>query len=444
MASVYDPAINQFALWKELESIHRFVAMRHAHFNANDQEEVADTLDELIFEDEASLYHDYIRDYHLTHEQRFTLGLLLAAYLTPDRLKQTISQTGNSRIKQTCILIAASGNYFPTATTVALLLQLNDVRYVEKLARVFEFSDLHTKPLFYVSESNMTDSFFAQQIHVSPTLLDLLIFGAPRPPAFSPTFPARLCTTALHWDDLVLTQNTRNQLLDTLRWLTHGPAVVEQMQGRLKPGLKTLFYGPPGTGKSLAAALLGKKSGREVYRIDLSQIVSKYIGETEKNFAEIFNHAHDQNWILFFDEADALFGKRTETRDAHDKYANQETSYLLMRLEDHAGPVILATNFKDNIDPAFSRRFTQIIYFPQPQADERLLLWKSAIPANTRTDASLNYEELARKYEISGAQIVNAAAWCLLRLTDDPTRLLDHELVRAGVAREVAKEGRTL
>src|SRR5665811_1345635 len=119
---------------------------------------------------------------------------------------------------------------------------------------------------------------------------------------------------------------------------------------------------------------------RDVYRIDLSQVVSKFIGETEKNLEKIFNKAESKDWILFFDEADALFGKRSNVNNAHDKYANQEVSYLLQRVEDFAGLIILASNFKSNIDQAFVRRFNAIIHFPMPNASERHKIWISSIP----------------------------------------------------------------
>jgi SpoVK/Ycf46/Vps4 family AAA+-type ATPase len=127
---------------------------------------------------------------------------------------------------------------------------------------------------------------------------------------------------------------------------------------------KILFIGEPGTGKKTLASLIGQQSGKEVYRIDLSMIVSKYIGETEKNLELVFAKAENKGWILFFDEADALFGKRTNVKDAHDKYANQEVAYLLQRIEDYNGLVIVATNMKHNIDDAFTRRFQTIIRFP--------------------------------------------------------------------------------
>ena len=132
----------------------------------------------------------------------------------------------------------------------------------------------------------------------------------------------------------------------------------------LQGGHLSLFVGAPGTGKTIAASMIGDASGKDVYRIDLSTVISKYIGETEKNVERIFNEAEHKNWILFFDEAAALFGKRTEVRDAHDRYANQELAYLLQKIENYKGLVIIAVKKKTNIDEAFTRRLQSIIHFP--------------------------------------------------------------------------------
>jgi SpoVK/Ycf46/Vps4 family AAA+-type ATPase len=176
------------------------------------------------------------------------------------------------------------------------------------------------------------------------------------------------------------------------------------MKHRLRQGYRVLFYGPPGTGKTLTATVLGNETGKEVYKIDLSMIVSKYIGETEKNLELLFARAEDKDWILLFDEADAIFGKRTSVKDAHDKYANQEVSYLLQRIEEFNGLVILATNMKNNIDDAFIRRFNDIVKFSIPNEEERKEIWEKSFPENADYG---EIPDLVKKYEISGGNIIN-------------------------------------
>lgn len=171
--------------------------------------------------------------------------------------------------------------------------------------------------------------------------------------------------TGQSWKELALDKEALTQVAEIKNWLKQSASINinRSLKKKMKPGFRALFYGASGTGKTSTAALIGKELNKEVYKIDLSQVVSKYIGETEKNLELVFASAKDKDWILFFDEADALFGKRTDVKDAHDRYANQEVSYLLQRMEEYNGLAILATNMKSNIDPAFTRRFNAIIHF---------------------------------------------------------------------------------
>ena len=181
---------------------------------------------------------------------------------------------------------------------------------------------------------------------LDPEIVETLTTGTVSLPRFSTDFPAEHIETEMEWDDVVLHPDTVRELREIEHWIRFNDTLLDDwgMRKRVKPGYRALFHGPPGTGKTLTATLLGKYTGRPVFRIDLSRVVSKYIGETEKNLSRLFDKAEHKDWILFFDEADALFGKRTEVRDAHDKYANQEVAYLLQRIESYAGLVILATN----------------------------------------------------------------------------------------------------
>jgi SpoVK/Ycf46/Vps4 family AAA+-type ATPase len=249
--------------------------------------------------------------------------------------------------------------------------------------------------------------------------------------------------TKREWDDLVLPGETRAQVGDLLAWLEHGETMMHEwgMASVLKPGYRALFYGPPGTGKTFTAVLLGKRTDRPVYRIDLSMVVSKFIGETEKNLSNLFDRADNKDWILFFDEADALFGKRTNVRDAHDRYANQEVSYLLQRLEDYSGLAILAINLRQNIDEAFMRRFNAIIDFPMPDVPEREVLWEKTMPEQLGFCDDLTIARIARKYELTGASIANVVQHCALRALQTRKRVLDEDDLDQAVRREFDRIG---
>ena len=269
--------------------------------------------------------------------------------------------------------------------------------------------------------------------------------GNVRKPHFSFDFPAKLIETEMDWTDLVLDPFTMEQVLEIKAWIRHGDVLLNQLglKKKVKPGYRALFYGPSGTGKTLTASLLGKMAGRDVYRIDLSLVISKYIGETEKNLEKIFKQAENKNWILFFDEADALFGKRTKITDAHDRFANQEVSYLLQRVEDYAGVVILASNFRSNIDEAFMRRFQAIIHFPMPKPADRLRLWKEGFSDRTELDPRIDLGAFAAEYEISGGGIMNVIRYATLMALNKGTRTITYDDLLNGIRKEFTKEGKT-
>ena len=207
------------------------------------------------------------------------------------------------------------------------------------------------------------------------------------------------------WDDIVL---PADRLL-VLRHLCSRVRYRSQVQqtwglGRgIMPGVTALFAGLPGTGKSMAAEVIASDLGVDLCKIDLAQVVSKYIGETEKNLAKIFNEAEQCGVVLIFDEADALFGKRSDVKDSHDRYANIETSYLLQRMERYRGLAVLTTNLRANLDDAFTRRIGVAIDFPMPGAADRLRLWQRAL-AGAPLDEGLNLQELAERLEIGRRQ----------------------------------------
>ena len=206
-------------------------------------------------------------------------------------------------------------------------------------------------------------------------------------------------------------------------------------------GLAVLFSGPPGTGKTMAAEVMAGELELDLYKVDLSGVVSKYIGETEKNLARIFRHAEAGNAILFFDEADALFGKRTEVSDAHDRYANIETSYLLQKMEEHEGMVILASNLRQNLDDAFVRRLRFIVEFPFPGTDSRREIWRSHLPAEAPASDAIDFDFLAERLSLAGGNIKNVVLnAAFLAAADGGEIAMDHLL--RGSRREFEKIGK--
>jgi SpoVK/Ycf46/Vps4 family AAA+-type ATPase len=209
----------------------------------------------------------------------------------------------------------------------------------------------------------------------------------------------------------------------------------------LGKGVNMLFSGPSGTGKTMAAGVIAAELGLDCYKIDLSTVVSKYIGETEKNLNRIFAEAETSNAVLFFDEADALFGKRTEVKDSHDRYANIEVNYLLQKMEEHEGVVILATNLSKNIDESFLRRVHFSVVFPLPERDERLLVWQQVFPAEAPVGDDVDRDFLARRLKITGGNIKNIAVGAaFLAKREDSTITMRHVVLSA--KREFQKIGR--
>ncbi len=247
------------------------------------------------------------------------------------------------------------------------------------------------------------------------------------------------------WDDIVLPPDVLEQLREICVWVTHRETVMwkwgfgrKLSRGR---GIPCLFAGPPGTGKTMAAEVIGYSVGLDVFTIDLSGVVSKWVGETEKNLDRIFSAT--ANAILCFDEADALFGKRSEVSDAHDRYANIEISYLLQKMESHEGLTILTTNMLESLDDAFLRRLAFVVHFPFPEAGERQQLWTRAWPQETPLDADIDVAQLAEQYRLSGGNITNIAlASSFLASADGSPVRMSH--VAHAVKREFEKMGTAL
>ncbi len=219
--------------------------------------------------------------------------------------------------------------------------------------------------------------------------------------------------TAHKMGDIILPDSTRQWLGEVLQYARQRHQVIEDWgfdaKNQNSKNLCVLFYGPSGTGKTMAASIIANELNLGLYKIDLANVISKYIGETEKQLAQLFDQAEAMNIVLFFDEAESLFGKRTESKDSHDRYANLQTGYLLQRIESYPGIVILSTNLLANIDHAFTRRFKFMIEYPFPSVQQRLLLWQNAFPKATPLADDLDFALLAERAPLSGGNINNIA-----------------------------------
>lgn len=247
------------------------------------------------------------------------------------------------------------------------------------------------------------------------------------------------------WEDITLEQDQLLQLRQLHSTVQHRARVYNEWgfgdKLSLGKGVSALFSGPPGTGKTMAAEIIAKSLGLELYKIDLSLVVSKYIGETEKNLSRIFNEAETSNAILFFDEADALFGKRTGITSSHDRYANVEVAYLLQKMEEYDGITILATNLRKNMDEAFVRRLAFIIRFPFPDKAERKNIWQSIWPKNTPLSADLDLEFISSQFKLAGGNIKNIALAASFLAAEDGGEVGMKHLVLS-IKREFEKQGR--
>ncbi|MBL4661550.1 MAG: ATP-binding protein [Alcanivoracaceae bacterium] len=230
----------------------------------------------------------------------------------------------------------------------------------------------------------------------------------------------------------------KKMLQEFLLWVHHADKVVEKWGGKLAGGPIALFSGPSGTGKTFAASVIANDLGWSLYRVDLGLLVSKYIGETEKNLNKLFDAVKGQKILLQFDEVDALMGKRGEIKDARDRYANLEVSHLLSRIEQHQGPCILTTNLRKQIDQAFQRRFHFVLTFPRPEYKQRLALWQSLLPKQAPIAKNMDLSLVAEAVALTGGEIRNAAMHAAILAISEPSSIsLKH--ISIGVWRVLQK-----
>ena len=397
-----------------------------------------------------SIYEQAVARFEMSIDERLIMLLALIPHIRPQVLDTFF--TKNHNFERTYTEFGGwrgntHGGFLPTGETAAFLLAGDDLEKRFEILRLFDPDHFFARHrILRLEGQGRNEPFLSGALVMATEFLNKFTSGIHHKPDYSMTFPAKRITTQLDWEDLVLPQEVLGELETIIAWVRHEETIMQTwgLKKVIKPGYRSLFYGPPGTGKTLTACLIGKAVGADVYRIDLSMVVSKYIGETEKNLANVFDQARNKNWILFFDEADALFGKRTPTSNANDRHANQEISYLLQRVEDYNGLVILATNLKSNIDDAFARRFQSQVYFPMPEADQRLRLWENMIGPRERLTKDTDLKAIAEKYEISGGAITNVLRYGAIWALQNKRGQIAHGDLVKGIAKELRKEGKTI
>ena len=371
--------------------------------------------------------------------------------------------------------------FIPTGQTAVFLLSGDDWERELVTQQLFWGDHVFAKnKILWLGDVEPGEPILSGKIILSQDYVDTLVHNKAIAPHHNVNFPAKLISTNREREQLIVSEQLNKDFDHLLDWIRHKKTVEKKMVDG-KKGYRCLFHGPSGTGKTFATCILGKETGKQVYRVDLSLVVSKFIGETEKNLELVFARAENKDWILFFDEADALFGKRTNIRDAHDKYANQEVSYLLQRIEEYDGLVILATNMKNNIDDAFLRRFDSDLKFAMPNVEERKQIWQNSFPEGTvfmreeqkkkdeqpserrfyrydrwkgietaaalAADLPLNIPELVKGYGLTGANIQNVVRYASIRSAkrhqqqEDNSSTIYLEDVRDGINRELSKNG---
>ncbi|CAM1362696.1 conserved hypothetical protein [Tenacibaculum litopenaei] len=399
-------------------------------------------------EEDTSGYAAIVRKYGVRFEERLILVMTMARYIKPQSLDLFLlkNKTIDAEFSEFGgVKDANHHGFIPTLETVCFLLGGAD----DVLIRMNFMRVIYDTSLLYkegVLDAHKFPVELKEPLRLSEEYLSMIITNKKYIPKYNSKFPAEEISTKLEWDDLILESSIKSQLQEVKAWLQHSALILNEwkLDKTLKPGYRVLFYGPPGTGKTLAASLLGKSIEAPVFRVDLSAIVSKYIGETEKNLGQLFDTAASKGWILFFDEADALFSKRTDTSSSNDRHANQEVAYLLQRIESFDGLVVLATNLQTNIDEAFLRRFQNTINFSKPRYRERKLLWQKMIGEVFEIEEGIAVlDSIAQKYELSGGEMINVVRYCAIKAAESGAKRISHKHIMTGIKREYQKSNKT-
>jgi len=409
-------------------------------------EEHAESIDAQFLKENTAFFK-LLHEYSNTYVEYLMISLCFAAWFRPRSLKELArkKEKSDEGYAETGIMGNGVNNRFiPSLQTVLFLLAGTNM-----VKQAYYHTIIADHPMFKDQVLQLrkpyANNYFPldQIIELDIAYYNYLLHG--KRPRFDETFdfPAQLLETNKSMDDLILKEGTKDQLQLIMNYARYQDQLFgrEDVSAKFNPGMLCMLYGPPGTGKSFSVAVMSKALQMDAYRIDLSQVISKYIGETEKNLEKIFMRLSDKPCILFFDEADVLFGKRSEVKDAKDRYANQEVAYLLQRVENFPGLVILASNFKQNLDEAFRRRILVSIYMPPPESNERFLLWSRSIPESFSWEQEDLPLHLAEKHSFTGANISNVMKLACIQSESEGSSVIGMKTLKNFINMEYVKEG---
>jgi AAA+ superfamily predicted ATPase len=443
--------LNALSLNRELEWLSKVIETRFKIYFGSDSEYTdIKEIEAPLLDSDPSMFAKTVGKFDLSFEERLILILSLAYHIRPGVLdvfftKNSTYDRGFSEFGG--IKGENFGGFIPTGETAAFILGGDNLVTRIRLLQIFDASHLFYKQkLLKLDITKDNEPRLSGAIVMEPDFIDLFTMGQMNKPTFSSKFPATLINVNADWQDLILDSEVKRQIDHIYTWIQNNDLIMNEwgMKDKVKPGYRALFYGPPGTGKTFTAGLLGKSTGRDVYKIDISMMVSKWVGETEKNLARVFDMAENKDWILFFDEADSLFGKRSDTNSSQERYANQEVSYLLQRTEEYPGTVILSSNLKGNIDEAFTRRFQSMIHFQMPTERERFNLWQKAFDGHLKADESIDFKQISKEHVMAGGAIVNVLKFCSIRAAQKKDPKISKEDLLDAIKNEFLKEGKIL
>ncbi|MEM6685210.1 MAG: ATP-binding protein [Bacteroidota bacterium] len=386
-------------------------------------------------------YATFLRNVQPTMYERLVMALAHSFQLAPGFFKKLyIEESQNDTGIDSFGLLQHAGTNLvqPTIHTANWLADMYQIETQFLDEHHYLFSDMILEPLTFEPSVFCSPLVFTKKAQY-------LFYGSREyTPEYSADFPAELLTTSLTKKDLILPRTTLNEVDELIYWIQHRAVFQEDkhLQKWIRPGFRGLFYGPPGTGKSLTATLIGQETNVPVYRIDLSNMISKYIGETQKNLAKVFDSAERNQWILFFDECDAILGSRSNNGSTNERGANQEIAYLLQRIESYQGIILLATNLKENIDAAFLRRFEVSIEFDMPDVATRTQLWKAIFSDQYQIEEAW-IKNLAKSYKLTGGALVNILRFVALQKQQNTDKITLYVLLE-GIRREYHKIGQTM